>query len=64
MNDKPNPIEVQKYLGGIDYPADKATIVDTARSSGADETILEALQGIPDREYEGPTGVTEAVARQ
>ena len=28
----------------------------TARDAGADDEVLDALEGIPDREYDGPTG--------
>nr|WP_328821163.1 DUF2795 domain-containing protein [Microbacterium sp. 8M] len=37
-------------------------MLDAARGSGADDAVLDALQGIPDREYDGPTAVSEAVA--
>ena len=59
---RPIAIQVQKFLGGIDYPASKEDIVRTAKESGADENVLNALEGIPDREYDGPTAVSEAVA--
>jgi hypothetical protein len=62
MNDRPNPIQVQKFLGGIDYPASKDTIVSKAEQEGADDNVLDALRNIPDREYDGPTAVSEAVA--
>ncbi|MGA0568093.1 DUF2795 domain-containing protein [Rathayibacter sp. KR2-224] len=62
MNDSPNPIQVQKFLGGVDYPASKDTIVSKAEQEGADDNVLDALRGIPDREYDGPTAVSEAVA--
>ncbi|MGN6199539.1 DUF2795 domain-containing protein [Humibacter sp.] len=62
MNDLPNPIQVQKFLGGIDYPASKDTIVSTAQNEGADDNVLDALRGIPDKEYDGPTAVSEAVS--
>jgi hypothetical protein len=58
----PNPIQVQKYLGGIDYPASKDDIVSAAESSGADENVLEALRSIPDTEYDAPTAVSSAVS--
>ncbi|RWZ61581.1 DUF2795 domain-containing protein [Labedella populi] len=58
----PNPIQVQKYLGGIDYPASKDDIVSAAESSGADENVLEALRSIPDQEYDAPTAVSSAVS--
>ena len=62
MSDTPNPIQVQKYLGGIDYPASRQTICDAAREAGAPADVVDALEAIPDREYEGPTGVSEAVS--
>lgn len=62
MSDGPDPIQVQKVLGGIDYPASKDEIVSAAQESGADDRVLEALNAIPDREYDGPTAVSEAVA--
>ena len=63
MADNVSPIDVQKALGGMDYPADKDAIVQHAESSGASDEVLEALRGIPDRSYDGPTGVSEAVSK-
>ncbi|MFW6188749.1 MAG: DUF2795 domain-containing protein [Actinomycetota bacterium] len=61
MSDKPNPIELQKHLSGLDYPAGKDEIVQKAEASGADGSVLEALRDLPERQYEKPTHVTEAV---
>lgn len=58
----PNPIQVQKYLSGIDYPASKADIVATAEKEGAEGEVLEALQGIPEGDYDAPTAVSKAVS--
>lgn len=58
----PSPIDVQKALGGIEYPASKHDIVSTAEQSGADDEVLDALRGIPDKEYEGPTDVSAALS--
>ena len=57
-----NPIELQKHLGGVDYPASKDDLVRRAEESGAGDDVLEALRGIPDREYDAPTAVTKAVS--
>ncbi len=57
----PSPIDIQKALSGMDYPASKDQIVQHAESSGADGEVLEALRKIEDREYEGPSGVSSAV---
>jgi Protein of unknown function (DUF2795) len=57
----PSPIDIQKALSGMDYPASKDQIVQHAEQNGADEEVLGALRGIDDREYEGPSGVSSAV---
>lgn len=62
MADSPNPIQVQKYLGGIDYPASRDDIVRTAEKSDAPDDILETLRNLPERDYDGPTAVSEAVS--
>jgi hypothetical protein len=56
-----SPIEIQKALGGMDYPADKDAIVKHAESSGAGDDVLEALRGLPEQTYERPTDVNEAI---
>jgi hypothetical protein len=53
----PNPIEVQKALAGMNYPARKADLVARAKDNGASKDIIDALEKIPDREYDGPSGV-------
>ncbi len=62
MNATPNPIELQKHLGGVDYPASRDDLVRTAEEQGADNDLLEALRGIPDKEYDSPTAVSKAVS--
>ena len=54
-----SPIDIQKALKGIDYPATKEQILEHAK--GGDKDVIEALQKIEDREYEGPSGVSAAV---
>lgn len=59
----PNPIQVQKYLGGLDYPAKKQEIVQKAKQKGADDHILDILQKIPDQEYSSPVAVSREVGK-
>ncbi len=58
MANSPNPIEMQKYLGGMDYPASRDHIVAHAEDKGAAEEILSSLHGMPDRQYDGPDAVS------
>jgi hypothetical protein len=56
-----SPIDIQKALGGMDYPAKKEEIVKHAQDHGGGDDVIKALQGIEDREYDGPSGVSAAV---
>ena len=58
---KVNPIQVQKFLCGMDYPADKQALVDTAREQGADERVMNALEQLPDGNYETPADVSKGI---
>jgi hypothetical protein len=62
MTDSANPIQIQKFLEGVDYPADKGSLVDTAKKEGADSNVLRALEAIPDRSYAQPTEVSQAIS--
>jgi hypothetical protein len=61
---KANPIQIQKYLSGVDYPADRDQLVAAAESNGADSETLELLRGLPERTYEGPSGVSKEISRE
>lgn len=58
---KVNPIQLQKHLKGVDYPASKQDLINHAKQQGADENALSALEQIPEREYETPTDVSQAI---
>jgi hypothetical protein len=55
------PIEAQKALKGVSYPVDKRALLDTARSNGADESVLAALETLPEREYESPADISKGL---
>ena len=54
----PNPIQMQKSLSGVDYPASRDDLVQHAERNGADEDVLRQLRSMPDREYDGPNAVS------
>lgn len=56
-----NPIELQKCLGGVNYPAPKQEIIDQAQQHGAGQDIMDALGGLPDKEYDSPAAVNKEV---
>lgn len=46
-----NPMEIQKALSGMQFPADKQQIINYAKSKGASGEIINAINGLPDRQY-------------
>jgi len=59
----PTPVEIQKALGGVDYPASRESLVDTARHHHADNSIVELLGRLPSHRYESPADVSKDIAR-
>lgn len=62
MAEQPTAIELQKYLSGVDYPASKEDLVQTARDQGAPDDVIEALEQADQDEFDGPTAVSSAVS--
>ena len=56
-----NPIQLQKFLKGASYPLGRDGLVELAKSNDADDNALEALQAIPDRQYDGPNAVSHEI---
>ncbi|UKD57532.1 DUF2795 domain-containing protein [Amycolatopsis sp. FU40] len=59
-----NPIQLQKDLAGVDYPANRDDLVSAAERNGADSGTLDVLRGLPDRTYDGPSGVSKEAAQK
>lgn len=58
---KINPIQLQKFLKGVDYPAQKKDLIKHAEKQGADKNVLSTLEKISDGEYTTPAEVSQAV---
>lgn len=56
-----NPIQLQKHLKGMDYPASKDELLQQAQKNGADKNAIAVLERLPDEEYETPAEVSKAV---
>lgn len=55
-----NPIQIQKYLKGVDYPASKQDLIKSAKKNGADESVCASLEQLPDEDFQTPADVSEA----
>ena len=62
MAEKPTPIELQKYLGGVDYPASKDDLVQVARDNGAPDDVVSALESADADSFDTPAEVSRALA--
>ncbi|MFI9584733.1 DUF2795 domain-containing protein [Streptomyces sp. NPDC052236] len=58
-----NPIEMQKSLSGMEFPAGKEKIVKQAESHGASKEIKEALKKLPDKEYDTPAAISKEIGK-
>lgn len=54
-----SPIEVQKSLKDMDYPAKKNDIIQHAKKHNASEEVLNELEKIEDREYNNAAEVSK-----
>ncbi|MDD4902862.1 MAG: DUF2795 domain-containing protein [Patescibacteria group bacterium] len=54
------PVDIQRFLGGIDYPATKQELIDYATNKGADNDILDFMAKLPDRSYDDPAELSKA----
>lgn len=57
------PFRVQKFLGGLRYPARKAQVLERARQRGADEQVMAALNRLPDRAWDSPISLSRDMGR-
>ncbi len=55
-----SPANVQKYLKGVDYPAKKQQLVETAKKNGAPQEVVQVIQQFPNQEFGGPQDVMKA----
>ncbi|HEY9665565.1 MAG TPA: DUF2795 domain-containing protein [Coleofasciculaceae cyanobacterium] len=56
-----NPVQIQKFLKGVDYPASKQDLIEHAKEQGADENVCSTLERMPDEQYETPADVSKAI---
>lgn len=58
-----SPAQVQDYLEGVDYPANKTDLKKHARGQGADQKIVELINNLPEKDYNSPIEVTKAIGQ-
>jgi Protein of unknown function (DUF2795) len=59
-----SPIDVEKYLRGVDYPANKTDLVKKAQQNKAPDDIIRTLQQLPSSSFNQPTDVMKAMRKE
>ncbi len=58
-----NPVQVQKFLSGVNYPVSKEDLIRKAKEEGADENVIKTLEDIQQEEFNSPADVSEAIGK-
>ncbi len=53
-------IDISKSLSGIDFPANKRTLVEHARGKQANQEVIDILENLPEQEYNNMADVEHA----
>ena len=60
---KSSPAAVERYLNGINFPADKENLIKQAQENQVPEDVLQVLNQFEDKEYESAIDVSKEVGR-
>lgn len=58
-----NPVQVEKFLSGVNYPANKQALISKARENGADDMVISTLEKLPEQSFESPVDVSQAISQ-
>jgi hypothetical protein len=58
-----SPAIVEKYLGGMHYPAEKRNLVDNAQNKGAPSDVMDLISKFPERTYNSPIDITKEIGK-
>ena len=61
---KSNPIQIQKYLKGLDYPVNKSDVIKQAKKNGAEREVIDILNTLEDQEYSSSVDVSKSVSQE
>ena len=58
-----SPSNVERYLAGVHYPADKGDLLQAAPANGAPREILQLIEQIDMDRFDGPQDVMKGYGR-
>jgi len=58
-----SPAIVERYLGGMHYPAEKQNLVSNAKGKGAPNDVMDLINKLPDETYNSPIDITKEIGK-
>jgi hypothetical protein len=58
-----NPVQVEKHLKQVNYPATREHLIHTAKQEGANQDVQYTLERLPSRSYHSPVDVSEEIGK-
>lgn len=55
------PIKVQKFLKGVNYPASRKVLIETAKKNNADRQVISLLEDLKVDLFNSPAEVSKAI---
>ena len=56
-------VQIQRYLKGVNYSVHKNDLLKHVHDQGGDESVRATLEKLPDKTYETPASVSEAIGQ-
>ncbi|WP_055590959.1 DUF2795 domain-containing protein [Peterkaempfera griseoplana] len=56
-----SPIDLQKALAGVDYPADREQLAQQARANRADSGLIDRISRLDQSTFQSPAEVSKAL---
>ena len=54
--------EIERYIRGVDFPADKENLVQQARENNAPNEVVDLMNDFPERKYESAADVARGIS--
>jgi hypothetical protein len=61
QTEKATPVQVQAFLEGVEYPLDRAQLLEHVETHRAGPLVRATIERLPDRRFEDPTDISRAI---
>ncbi len=56
--------DIERYVRGVNFPADKNELVDYARRQNAPDNVIRALDNLPNQRFNSPMDITSRMKEE